>query len=274
MTRSSLRRHAALAAASLSTLAASCTPAGRTPTPSSPSPASHPAAVVGTATLITIPAGPFRMGCDPAQPLCEPDEAPLREVVLPAFAIDRTEVTQSAFQRCVASGRCTPPYEGPTPWEGSPCIGAYDPSAHPAAPVSCVTWEQAHAFCAWQGKRLPTEEEWEKAGRGTDARTYPWGETPPDCSTARLETCEAASTSPVASHPRSASPYGVLDLVGGVAEWTDTWYGDAGDYKVVRGLPANARAADTWDWRLANRNALAPRRLSRRIGLRCAADVR
>jgi formylglycine-generating enzyme required for sulfatase activity len=167
------------------------------------------------ADRISIPAGTFLMGCDEAvDPLCaDPDtedERPVHAVTLSAYRIDRVEVTQADFQACLDAGRCTPP------------ACDFDPVTSPDRPVACVTVEQARAFCAFAGGRLPTEAEWERAARGDTPRLYPWGSAPPeDCVHIRAAGCADAVPE---TRSAGASPFGVLDLAGGVAELVNDFY--------------------------------------------------
>jgi formylglycine-generating enzyme required for sulfatase activity len=162
--------------------------------------------------MVTVPAGPFMMGCNsPIDQNCNPDESPYHSADLSGFAIDTTEVTQEAYAACAQAGACLV-------IQGMPAD---------QVPVHDVTWTTASAYCAWVGKRLPTEAEWEKAARGTDGRVYPWGNTPPACAEANFGTC-AGMLLPVGGRPAGASPYGALDMAGNVAEWVANRY--AADY--------------------------------------------
>jgi len=156
-------------------------------------------------------------------------EVPIHTVSLESYWIDKTEVTNSQYALCVADGACDPPslntdYIG-RDYYPDPAFGDY--------PVTYVNWHMAHDYCAWAGRRLPTEAEWEKAARGTDARRYPWGSSPITADLANF--CDVncpkdhanpnyndgcAVTAPVGSFPEGASPYGVLDMAGNVWEWT------------------------------------------------------
>lgn len=174
--------------------------------------------------MIFVPAGEFVMGTDDAtletvaldlglpKPLTL-DAAPAHRVDLPPFYIDQYEVSNGDYLQFVeAKGVSRLPH-----WKG----GAVAPE-QVRLPVVFVDWFEALAYCRWRGKRLPTEEEWEKAARDGDGRLYPWGN--------RFEVGFAnvgglkAGPLPVGSLPRGRSPYGVLDLVGNVWEWTADWY--------------------------------------------------
>ncbi|MBX7097913.1 MAG: formylglycine-generating enzyme family protein, partial [Myxococcaceae bacterium] len=160
--------------------------------------------------MSVVPAGPFLMGSTTG----DADEKPVHEVTLSRFEIDRTEVTQAAYGACVTAGSCTAPSAN------------FDPVGRAAFPVVNVSWAQAQAFCAFLGKRLPTEAEWEKAARGPDGGTYPWGEAAPTCALATTSGCGDGGAQPVGQLPAGQSPYGVLDLAGNVWEFTADWYAD------------------------------------------------
>ena len=183
--------------------------------------------------MVKVPDGWFQMGCAPQDQLCFDDEKPAHRVWTAAFEIDRTEVSNGAYQGCVDAGECKPqPWNSCEVWTGgrwqltSVLSDAFRATDHPAV---CVDWRMAGAYCAWAGKRLPTEAEWEKAARGVDGRMWPWGNQAIDCKLANMadETgfgCGAMETDPVGSRPGNASPYGALDMVGNVWEWVaDRW---------------------------------------------------
>jgi eukaryotic-like serine/threonine-protein kinase len=168
--------------------------------------------------MVFVPAGEFKMGSPDADPLASADEKPQHTVALDAYWIDQTEVTNSMYARCMAAGACRPPdkvssYTHPS-YYGNPTFDDY--------PVISVSWYAAQAYCAWREARLPTEAEWEKAARGTDARIYPWGKGL-ECNKANYDDC-IGDTTQVGSYPAFASPYGLLDMVGNVWEWVADGY--------------------------------------------------
>jgi formylglycine-generating enzyme required for sulfatase activity len=212
----------------------------------------------------------FLMGCDPAaDPACEPDEQPQHTVTVSRFQVDRLEVQVGDYAGCVDAGACTAP--------------ALVQPDDPAFPVTGVDVVQASTFCAWGGKRLPTEAEWEMAARGTDARLYPWGDTPPDCSLVAMPGC-GDRLQRAGNHVAGASPYGALDMAGNAWEWVSDYY--ANDYyaesppgnpegpdptglRVVRGT---SHYADTSGLRASNREPAISGGSCPICGFRCVVD--
>ena len=146
------------------------------------------------------------------------DEHPAHAVDLAAFLLDRTEVTNGAYEECVAAGTCAP--HDPK----SARVNGFGDDAGfraPDQPVNAISWDDARSYCAFRGKRLPREAEWEKAARGTDARTFPWGA---DAPTPDHAVFGVARTAAVGTHPDGAGPFGHLDLAGNVWEWTADIY--------------------------------------------------
>lgn len=194
-----------------------------------------------------VPQGPFLMGClegvdtDALWGPCPENELPHREVTLDAFWLDLTEVTKGDYRKCMEAGACTEPYLWDyewSEWDAENEEVVWKPGRDDM-PAASVNWIQAREYCAWAGKRLPTEAEWEKACRGTDARKYAWGNEEPICDHARHarwdiegrkpgQPCpireEFRSIAPVGIHPKGTSPYGLLDMVGNVNEWVQDGY--------------------------------------------------
>jgi formylglycine-generating enzyme required for sulfatase activity len=267
--------------------------------------------------MVFVPAGPFTMGSTDAEidavragygidRVMYEAEVPQRTLDLPAFFLDKHEVTQADYARFVAAtGREAPFVE--KDWaalynwtDGRP------PEGLEQHPVVLVSFADAEAYCAWAGKALPSEAQWEKAARGSDGRAYPWGS---DWAPARLNSAQTWSdaplegnkawlswwestyknelrgrvvtTKPAGSYPEGASPYGALDMAGNVFEWTRDWY-DAypgstyqnpefgQQFRVIRG----------GDWYLDTMYARAAARLRNppdhkvpTIGFRCAMEA-
>lgn len=142
------------------------------------------------------------------------DETPQRQVYLKAFYIDKHEVTNAQFLKFREAA------PGPEPkFMDNPKFNK------PDQPVVGITWQEALDYCRWLSKRLPTEQEWEKAARGTDARFYPWGKDA-DPGKANVRGLEDGTryTAPVGEYEEGNSPYGIFDMAGNVWEWTMDWY--------------------------------------------------
>jgi formylglycine-generating enzyme required for sulfatase activity/predicted nucleic acid-binding Zn-ribbon protein len=180
-----------------------------------------------TKNMIEIPAGKFTMGSDTG----EMDERPSHNVSLSAYYISKHPVTNKEYKRFVDEAGHDVPYMDeewaePYNWKN----GTY-PAGKGDHPVVLVTYDDALAYCKWAGKRLPTEAEWERAARGQDGRTYPWGDHAPSnvlCNFASNE----RGTSNIGAYAAGASPVGALDMAGNVWEWCADSY-DPGFYKQV-----------------------------------------
>jgi sulfatase modifying factor 1 len=266
-------------------------------------------------SMLPVPAGTFTMGASGEaqrsalrmcieevppriQPACHADvfasEGPANPVYLSAYSIDRVEVTVAAYRGCVRAGACSP----------GPLLQTDTRFLQPRLPITSVTWDEARAYCAWRGARLPSEAEWERAARGVDARTWTWGNLPRgdaanhgrfinaeemgSSNILRMRPDESdgyAFLAPVGSYPDVTSPVGALDLAGNASEWTaDVYHEDppqrgstvnphgpaAGSMRTVRG--------GSWRHpmlflRTTARDPVAPDTRSPEVGFRCARSL-
>jgi serine/threonine-protein kinase len=158
--------------------------------------------------MVYVPGGELLMGDDGG----EEQERPAHKIAVNPFFIDRNEVTCEEYAQFIAATG----HRAPSKWTG----GHY-PDGFANRPVTGVDWDDASAYAAWAGKRLPTEQEWEFAARGSDGRRYPWGsEWKPDA--ANAHTSNAGGMINVGTYPAGASPFGANDLAGNAWEWTAT----------------------------------------------------
>jgi formylglycine-generating enzyme required for sulfatase activity len=270
--------------------------------------------------MVAIPAGTFTMGVDEAEianvlEACReefgPEAAPfycegmanmpgmwfgqLRTVYLSAYEMDRTEVTVAQYRACVSTGAC----------DLVPLVSGDTRFVEDELPVVNVSWFDAVAYCAWEGKRLPTEAEWEKAARGTDGRRWPWGNVD-GADRANRGTINAEPTRgphmgevaptvdesdgakimvPPATFRWGKSPYGVYDMAGNVSEWTADWFSQDGYARLPsidpRGVPSGnlrvirggAYDEPRYFARTYYRSADKPGHRSISRGFRCVRDV-
>jgi serine/threonine-protein kinase len=241
---------------------------------------------------VYIPAGIFHMGGMDVRRA--PNEIPDHDVQLDAYWMDQLEVTNAMFALCMSRGGCTPPQS----FKSQRRADYFNNIEFKDYPVVYVTWEQGKAYCEWAGRRLPSEAEWERAARGDDFRTFPWGEDKADGTLANFNFI-VNDTSRVGSYAAGASPFGVLDMAGNVAEWVNDYYSfnysvsnsvvnptgpeRSGSFnRVVRGgslgdAEINIRVSKRSSVAGPNPNAepgssAALGDFSPRIGFRCAAD--
>lgn len=171
------------------------------------------------AAMVLVPAGEFTMGSNDVGDVAKP----IHRVHLDAFYMDKYEVTVGQYAKFLEETRT----DAPPDWN------ILNKLPHQKRPVVNVSWQDANTYCRWAGRRLPTEAEWEKAARGTDERTYPWGNDPPNQRRAnygKRDWKNHAALVPTGSLEDGQSPYGIYDLAGNVWEWTADWY-DANYYK-------------------------------------------
>lgn len=209
------------------TLPPSETPAPTTP-PETPTPAATTEPAAGTILtasrdgmpLVYVPAGPFQLGSDvDADSNAQQNEQPQVTLNLPGFWIDQHEVTNRQYFMCVMDLFCTRPQSN----DSATVPNYFLESDYINHPVLNVRWQQAYAYCDWAGRVLPNEAQWEKAARGPDGQLYPWGNITPNDGLANYG---ALNTDVVAvgQFPAGASPYGVVDMSGNVAEWVSNYF--------------------------------------------------
>lgn len=170
-----------------------------------------------TPLYIWIQSGAYRMGSADNDLAATDIEKPQHNVFLSGFWIMATEVTNLQYRSCVTSGACDPPANNRYL---NPLLDDW--------PVSNVSWNQALRYAKWVGGRLPTEAEWEKACRGTDARIYPWGNMLPSPKLLNFSDSDGIWTT-VGSYPEGQSFYGLMDMAGSIMEWTSTLWGSGED---------------------------------------------
>jgi len=184
--------------------------------------------------MLFVPGGEFTMGLDGRG---IPDEQPAHRVTVTSFLLDKTEVTNQAYQRCVDAGVCPKPAYLDTKKSGFEPLKTF---RTPGRPVNGVSRANAETYCTFVGKRLPLESEFERACRGDDERLYPWGNKEP---TEELAVFRAKVTKPVGSLPKGKGPYGHLDLAGNVWEWMHDRY-DPYAYRrpsAAQGIPGDCK---------------------------------
>lgn len=243
---------------------------------------------------VYIPPGEYMMGSTALDPGVRDDQMPQHPVSLAGFWLDRTEISNNMYSRCVEAGVCI----SPARLSSALRKNYYQNPDYAAYPVVWVTWYDATTYCKWVGRRLPNEAEWEMAARGHDSLTYPWGDKLPTGAHANF--CDAncqmagadksvddgyADTAPNGAYPQGASSFKILELAGNVWEWVADWYGAdyyaysekqnpigpaSGDWRVLRGGSFENNA---YEIRAANRYQSAPDVASVTFGFRCAASI-
>jgi formylglycine-generating enzyme required for sulfatase activity len=246
---------------------------------------------VGSVELewVLVPGGEFEMGTEGGP--ATPDEGPKHKVELAAYLIGKYEVTNRQYHAFVKGAKhrvpencCDARYNI---WRGDAMLDGIG-----ELPAINVSWDDAVAFCKWNGARLPTEAEWEKAARGTDGRAYPWGNEAPSGNRANYSFDPVsiwegpASLAKKDQYDYGRSPYGAYEMAGNVWEWVQDWYDESyykkspgknpsgpneGTEKVIRGGSWRNTAEVL---RTTNRNKHVPTERRVYIGFRCAKDAK
>lgn len=253
------------------------------------------AAQAESTPMLPVAEGPFLMGTartghDSFSLTLQYDdtEQPQRRIWLDRYEIDRDEVSMSEFLRWLTQEQRPTPVEIQKLIEHMTTVHALPPETLARWPALYVTWPEASDFCRAQGKRLPTEAEWEKAARGENGNLFPWGQKPPEPGLAmfgQYHVHEIPIVAPVGNGEAGRSPYGLHHMAGNAAEWVEDWFGidyymtmpdhnprgpANGRYKVVRGGSWKSTPALL---RTATRSGASPDQRAATIGFRCAQSV-
>jgi len=236
---------------------------------------------VGTNEWVNIPGGTFNMGQDGIA-----IATPVHPVTLTAFRMLKYEVTATDYKACVDASVCQ--YNGET----SGTYYTYNRVSYDNHPINYVNWSEAQTYCQWVGGDLPTEAQWEYAARGTDGRTYPWGETVPSVTNNNLANCSESYcydgysyTSSVGTFEQGKSPFGLYDMAGNVWEWIKDWYSSSYYNNCASGctdpfndVSGSDRVNRGGSWvsytdvlRSSNRVNLGPSYRFSNLGFRCAS---
>jgi formylglycine-generating enzyme required for sulfatase activity len=238
------------------------------------------AAAASDPAMVFIPGGQFTRGRTYDWPDTQlkwypnplKDDLPARTIYVSPFYLDQSEVTNERYAAFSKAAKRPVPYH----W----IKGEIAPGKE-KHPVVNVSWDDAAAYCAWEGKRLPSEAEWERAARGlAEGRMYPWGDSAP---TAKLARYDADSPAPVCATEKNY--FGLCDMIGNVWEWTADWY-ERDYYKVApdrdpkgppTGLYRVLRGGSWFDQpplflSVSYRSWARQKERSQTIGFRCAKD--
>jgi formylglycine-generating enzyme required for sulfatase activity len=254
------------------------------------------AALASSARMLTVAEGPFTMGTARAshEPFSfdlqyDDTEQPQRRVWLHQYEIDRDEVSLGEYLLWLRQQQRHLSEEVRKLIDHVTTIHAMQAETLTRWPALYVTWSEASDFCRAQGKRLPTEAEWEKAARGDSGNLFPWGQRPPTPALAmfgQYHAHEIPIVAPVDRGEEGRSPYGLHHMAGNAAEWVEDWFGidyyatmpdrnphgpANGRYKVVRGGSWKSSPALL---RTATRGGASPDQRAATIGFRCARSTR
>jgi len=227
--------------------------------------------------MVLVPAGQFVRGTNGRLP----DEGPEHTMNVKAFYIDKYEVTNLQYAESLKSTGRKPPQH---------FVNGQVPAGKADHPVVYVSWYDAKSYCEWAGKRLPSDIEWEKAARGTDGRTYPWGN---DFNIAFVnspvrwvELKLIGDTTPVGAFEKGKSVYGLYDMSGNVWEWTSSAYepypGNTRKSELYGGNYRTLKGGSWWDCSfyqcgisapVYNRSFFHPKTMNNSFGFRCAKDA-